>query len=77
MQARYLHHLDGVGAQCHSLAADIVNVAFFQKVTGMLVIGAEHAAVKMPGRFHQINEGFQILGGSTLPHHNKLAQPQL
>ena len=76
MQARHLHHLDGVSAQCHCLAANIVDVSLFQKVTGVLVIGAEHAAVKMPGGFHQIDQRFQILGGSTLPHHDKLTQPQ-
>ena len=75
MQTCHLDNLDGIRTHGHSLTADIVNVAFFQKVIRVLVIGAEHAPVKMPGRFHQVDQRLQILGGGALTNHDKLTQP--
>ena len=49
VQTCHLHHLNGVSAQSHCLAADVIHVSFFQQIIGMLVIGAEHTAVEMPG----------------------------
>ena len=47
METGNLDHLNGIGAHADSLTADIVHVALFQEVAGMLVIGAEHTAVEI------------------------------
>ena len=49
MEACYLYRLNGVGTHADCFPADVVDVAFFQQIIGMLVIGAEHAAVKVTG----------------------------
>ena len=77
MQASHLYYLNGISTQFHGLAADIVDVTLLQQVIGVLVVGAEHAPVEMPGRLYKLNERLQILGCGTFPHHDELTKPQL
>ena len=43
--AGHLDGSDGVGTQGDGLLHDVVDVALFQQVVGVLIVGAEHAAV--------------------------------
>ena len=58
------------------LAADVVDVALFQKVTRVLVIGAEHAAVCILRR-EQRRERLKIPRGRALADHDELAAAEL
>ena len=44
-----LHHENGVGALLDRPAAVVVDVSLLEKVAGVLVVGAEHAAVSVLG----------------------------
>lgn len=77
MEAGDLNDLDGIGAHADSFPTDVVDVALFQEVAGMLVVGAEHAAVIVLRRFDQGHQGFQVPGGGAVPNHDELAQAQL
>ena len=61
-----LHGNDGVGPQGDSLFDDVVDVALFQQVVGVLVVGAEHTAIHVLAG-EQGHESLQIPGGRT-PH---------
>ena len=71
-----LHGDDGIHAQGNGLLHDVVNVALFQQVVGMLVVGAEHAAVHIFVA-QQGNQGLQVPGGGALADHDELAPLQL
>jgi hypothetical protein len=51
-------------------------VALFQQVAGVLVVAAEHAAVRVLLR-QQGQEGLEVPGGGALPDHDELAPLQL
>src|SRR5699024_2680396 len=74
--AGHLHGGDGVHPQADGPLDDVVDVAFFQQVVGVLVVGAEHAPL---GVFvaQQGGQGVQIPGGGALPDHDELAPLQL
>ena len=67
---------DGVGAQRDGLLYDVVDVALFQQVVGVLVIGAEHAALHILVA-QQGSQRLQIAGGGALADHDELAPLQL
>ena len=77
MEGGDLHGADGIGTHADRFPADVIHVAFFKQVTGVLVISAEHTPVEVVGGFDQINQSFQIPGGGALPDHDELAQFQL
>ena len=58
------------------LAADVVNVALFEQVARVLVVGAEHAAVGVLRR-EQRRERLKIAGGGALADHDELAAAEL
>ena len=74
--ARSLHGHDGVCSQGDGFFHDIVNVALFQQVVWMLVVGAEHAALNVFAA-QQRGQRLQIPGGSALADHNELSPLQL
>ena len=67
---------DGRYAEGNGLFHDIVDVAFFQQIAGVLVIGAEHAALHI-FITQQRRQRLQIAGGRTLADHDELAPLQL
>ena len=67
---------DGVGSQRDGLLHDVVDVALFQQIVGVLIVGAEHAAVSILAG-EQGHQCLQIPGGSALPDHDELAPLQL
>ena len=77
VQTCYLNRLNGIGTHADSLPADVVDVALFQQIVGMLVIGAEHAAVEILGGFDQRKQRLQIPGSSTFADHDELTQTEL
>ncbi len=71
-----LHRGNGVRSQGNGLFHDIINVALFQQVVGMLVVGAEHTAFSVLVT-EQGGQGFQIPCGGTVPDHDELSPFQL
>ena len=67
---------DGIHPLGDGPADDIVDVALVEQVVGMLVVGAEHAAVVVPGR-QQGQQGVQVPGRGALPDHDELPQLEL
>ena len=67
---------NGIHTQRNGLFHDVVDVALFQQVIGMLVIGAEHTTIHIFAA-QQRHQCFQIAGGSALTDHDKLAALQL
>ncbi len=74
--AGHLYRHDGVHALTDGLPDVEVDVPLLQQVAGMLVVAAEHAAVRVLLR-QQGQQGLQVPGGGTLPDHDKLAPLQL
>ena len=74
--AGHLHGGDGVGPQGDGPLDDVVDVALFQQVVGVLVVGAEHAAVGVLAA-EEGHQGVQVPGGGALPDHDILAPLQL
>ena len=77
MQTRHLYRLNGICTQTNGLFADVVNVTLFQKIAGVLVIGAEHTPAKILWRFDQGHQCFQISGGGAFANHDELPQTEL
>ncbi len=71
-----LHGGDGVRSQGDGALYDIVDMALFQQVAGVLVVGAEHAPVSIFVT-QQGNQGVQVSGGGAFPDHDELAPLQL
>ena len=71
-----LHGDDGVYAQGDGFLHDVVDVALFQQVVGVLVVGTEHAAVHIFAA-QQRHQSLQIPRGGALADHNELAPLQL
>ena len=67
---------DGRYAQGNGLFHNIVDMPLFQQVAGVLVIGAEHAALHILIT-QQRRQRLQIAGGRTLADHDELAPLQL
>ena len=66
---------DGFHATGHGGSDDIVDMALFQQVDGMLVVGAEDASIRV-ALFQQGRQRLQIPGGGTVADHNVLAAPE-
>ena len=49
MKASNLNYLDGICTHGDSFTADIIHMPFFQKIAGVLVVGAEHTAAGILG----------------------------
>ena len=67
---------DGVSAQGDGLFHDVVDVALFQQVVGVLVVGAEHTPLHVLVA-QQGDEGLQIAGRRALADHDELAALEL
>ena len=67
---------DGVNAQRNGLFHDVVDMTLLQQVIGVLVVGAEHAAIHILAA-QQGDKCLQIAGGGALADHDELAALQL
>ena len=71
-------NLDGQNRVCaegNRFADDVVNMPLVQQVVGVLVVGAEHAAVRILLR-QQRHEGFEILRRRAVANHDELPLAQ-